>query len=445
MQLILTKEIMSYKQAKKQNEILTKIRIIRFVLKNKYKKQDIAKKFNCHRNTISNLVNKFNNLDKLIKDKLLNNNLSCDQLIKYSEKLLDKPPIPKTNPFKASKEQEELIVKLFQKTRIGVNRMYIFLKRKYYHQENHILNNLTISKIRGIYKRNNLRIKKIKSKNNQRKALYDYKALACFERLHFDTKVIPDQKALPKEIYDKFIKKKKEIPKYMWNIIDAKSRARFIAYSYSLSAEFGLRFLILVIKHLRSNLLDKDIEILIGVDNGSEFASGSKAKLDLINQILKPLNARIYNYNPNFDTKKNLIERSHRSDDEEFLIPRGEFINDKKTFLKEAIDYSYYWNNQRIHTGILMNKTPKDKLLESNILFTNKILDFPPFIIENNLFLLRQSTEDLLAFHELKKQINKSKFKLDQKMKLDIFSKYIFLSKNAQKVLTYYQIKKSKA
>jgi hypothetical protein len=57
-----------------------------------------------------------------------------------------------------------------------------------------------------------------------------------------------------------------------------------------------------------------------------------------------------------------LIERSHLYDDSEFFIPRGYFINSKEDFLKEAIDYQYYRNNQRHHSGRFMNNlTPIEK------------------------------------------------------------------------------------
>ena len=48
--------------------------------------------------------------------------------------------------------------------------------------------------------------------------------------MHFDTKVLADQKSLPPEIY-KNLKENDHLPLYEWNLIDVASRTRFIGYS----------------------------------------------------------------------------------------------------------------------------------------------------------------------------------------------------------------------
>ena len=55
---------------------------------------------------------------------------------------------------------------------------------------------------------------------------------------------------------------------------------------------------------------------------------------------MKYLNIEFYTYYWPKDPRKNLIERSHRSDDEEFIIPRWYFINSKKDFLKRSLRLS---------------------------------------------------------------------------------------------------------
>jgi endonuclease I len=64
-----------------------------------------------------------------------------------------------------------------------------------------------------------------------------------------------------------------------------------------------------------------DTPIKIWTDNGVEFFSGCQEKKKEWNDILGLLDASIDSYNPGWDVRKNLIERSHRSDDEELLIP----------------------------------------------------------------------------------------------------------------------------
>ena len=162
--------------------------------------------------------------------------------------------------------------------------------------------------------------------------------------MHYDTKEIADAKSLPIEIYEN-LKYNTHLPIYEWNIIDVASRSRFIAYSCSKSSTLGLQFLIYVISHLRYHSIR--CHIRLHTDGGVEFFSGSEKKMREWNKLLIELDAEIDCYNPNWDIKKNLIERSHRSDDEEFLIPFGDVMTTKKKFMLQAQEYSDYWNMHR--------------------------------------------------------------------------------------------------
>ena len=85
-------------------------------------------------------------------------------------------------------------------------------------------------------------------------------------------------------------------------------------------------------------------------DGGVEFFSGSEEKQRGWNSLLLELDTDIDCYNPNWDIRKNLIERFHRSDDEEFLIPFGAQWKTKKDFILQATEYSDYWNTKRSHS-----------------------------------------------------------------------------------------------
>jgi hypothetical protein len=131
----------------------------------------------------------------------------------------------------------------------------------------------------------------------------------------------------------------------------------------------------------------------IGFDNGQEFCGRSKRKEEEWNNILTNVHAGIYSYNPGFDIRKNLIERSHLTDDEELYIPRGKYMGSKDTFMKEAGEYLYYWNYQRPHRGIGMNsRTPYEVLQQSRLVGAEKLLAFPVLILEDVLEALRQCT-----------------------------------------------------
>jgi hypothetical protein len=46
------------------------------------------------------------------------------------------------------------------------------------------------------------------------------------------------------------------------------------------------------------------------------------------------------------------LERSHRTDDEEFYIPRALLIKSETDLLNEAIGYIYYYDNLRGHSAL---------------------------------------------------------------------------------------------
>ncbi len=460
--MILTQEPMIYKQQIKTNEAVTKLRIIRDVKLNKLPKTSVAFKFGMHRNSVGNIINAFEQrLSPEIQQELLySNSLLQHEITEKLTVIKNKPRKPVSNKRSANKEQEDLISSYFEKRNMksGWNRMFTLLKRMQVKMgtedeeglaELKTLEGLTYAQLRGIYKRKKLKVQKVRAYNKSTTPLYDYRALSCFERLHFDTKSILDKKALPEAIYKKF-KLCKNLPIIEWNIIDVKSRFRFIAYSHERTSVFGLQFMILVLQFIRAMNINKDLRIVVGTDNGSEFFSGSERKKAEWNKILSVLNAEIYSYNPGFDVRKNLIERSHRTDDEEFFVPRGRFIKGKKSFLIEADGYSKYFNSLRPHSGIEMNnKTPVEKLESCGIYNAKSFLNFPTMILEDHFDKIMQSTEivRIISYLDEHKHNYKS-CNFDQKFLCDLKAKFSFFeqsAQNAQNVLTYYLISRNTA
>jgi len=451
--IILPQECMSYKVQSKQNELITKFRVITDVKRHRYSKTSTANKYNMHRNTVSKLIKSFEeNIPLTIQNNLLYNSssLKSEEINERLSLIKNKSRKPHSNKRTANEKQENIIKKYFydQNVRVGYNRMNTHLNRRNMkigtEDEDHlreikIMENLTYAQIKGIYKRNNMKVKKIKTANKNHVPLYDYKALGCFEKLHYDTKTILDKKALPPEIYNKF-KDNKDLPIIEWNIIDVKSRFRFISYSNGRTSEFGLHFLLIVIQFLRA-MKFTDIHVIIGTDNGTEFFRGSEKKKAQWNKLLNILNAEIYSYNPGFDVRKNLIERSHRTDDEEFFIPRGQFIKDKKSFLTEAKGYSEYFNNLRPHSGIEMhNMTPIEKIKSCGIHHAQRLLQFPTMILEDSIGVIKKYTQIIQITSELNdyrlkyKSINS----FDQKFIANLNANYKNFPLNAHYVLTYY-------
>lgn len=440
-------EPMSYKQQIKENELLTKLRMIKLAKKGGYKQTQIAKKFRCHRNTVGAMVREFEaEIASKDQEKLLHSNLSMGQIEELLAPLKNRSRAPRSNSRSASSKQEKKVVEIFekQKVRVGPYSMRTLLKRKYgkdtpnYRKLSELeqsLGKLKIGCIRGIYKRNELKIEKTRSASGKVVPLYDYKALACFEYLHYDTKEIPDKKSLPQAVYEKF-KLNEELPVYEYNIIDARSRFRFIAYSNHLNAEFGLKYLLLVIQYIRAYTHNWNLHITVLADNGSEFCRGSSKKEKLWNSYLSPLHVSFKSYHAGHDVRKNLIERSHRTDDRYFYVPRGEFIETKQDFLAEAAEYFVFINAVRPHQGKEMHeRTPLEVLENSGVSGAKRLLTFPTMILEDNIEAIRKHTDYLLLNAELHEHENPNQFTLD-----DIKGKYAFFNNSiAQNVLTYYR------
>ncbi len=439
-------EPMSYKEQIGTNELVTKLRIIRLVESCGYKKCSVARKFSCHRNTVRNIIKDFRKKISLENKRLLveGADLSLSEISKLLYPLKNKPKKPKGNSRSATRNQEEKIVSIFsdQKVKVGMYRMKTILRRKFTDSNNSLeksLSKISVGKLRGIYRKNNLQVEKKRSASGKVVRLYDYKALSAFERLHFDTKHILDKSTLPEPIY-KFFETNDDIPLYEWNVIDAKSRFRFMAYSYNLNSEFGLRFLAFVVQFIRYTFNNWSTKITIGQDNGAEFCSGSKRKESDWNEILSPLNAEVYSYHAGHDIRKNLIERSHKTDDYEFLIPRGEKMTSKEKFKEEAENYWFYFNFQRSHSGIGMKgKTPYEIIKDSKLTNAKQLMKFPVLILDDSINTLRKCTNILLFKNEV--ECCKQKYpekKIDQKTIIDLKEKYIFFPEYAQNVLTYY-------
>jgi len=199
--------------------------------------------------------------------------------------------------------------------------------------------------------------------------------------MQYDTKVIPDKHALPLSVYEQF-KHNAALSKYQWTLIDAKARVRFKAWSYPLSSFFGLKFLELVTVWLRAHGVEGKINVQM--DRGGEFYSGSKRKQCEWNTHFKRYNVFVYD-TKGAKWKQNLVERSHRTDDEVFYIPRGEYMKNKTDFLIEGQHWIINYNN-RESTGIGMHGvSPKQKLEELKVRQAKEITHFPAIILEHFL------------------------------------------------------------
>src|SRR5258708_9396393 len=228
---------MQYKEQIKENELITKIRIIRYVKREHIPVGAVATSFSCHRNTIGNIIRMFEQdiaeeAQQFLLYPPVGGVVSVELLRNKFTALLNQKRIPKSNKRSADKTDEEAIVALYtdKKIKVGMYRMHHTLERRF--GKGVGLANLTPGQIRGIYKRNNLRQEKSTSATGERRHLYDYQAIACFEFMHLDVKYVLDKHALPEDIYE--LLSHNDAPIFQWNLIEVKTRTRFLAYSYGL-------------------------------------------------------------------------------------------------------------------------------------------------------------------------------------------------------------------
>lgn len=451
MKTTLSLEAMSYKQqiSKDQSqELITKLRIIKQILNNGHCQTKTAVQFRCHRNTVANIIKRFkNNFSREEQNQLLGKKWKKDQLIEKLQPIRNKSTRPHSNCRQLGRKEEKRLLKIFkeEKVRVGVKMMQLILKRRFADSQDPVeqeLANLPLGQIKGVYKRNKLKVKKMRSRNGNVRPLYDYTQLGCFERMHYDVKHVLDMSALPNNIYQLFAANK-ELPLFQWTVQDAKSRLRFFGYSREINSEFGLKFLLFVIQFIRDTFVTFTKHIKIGTDNGVEFCSGSEKKEQNWNDILELLNASLYSYHPGHDIRKNLIERSHLTDDRYLYMSRGVYMDNLPSYMKEARNYLYYFNFKRPHTGIGMkNRTPAQVLIDSGMLGVKKLLEFPVIVLEDEIKALRQSTDYLLLKSEVNRYRRAKGCFPDLKKLVDLKTKYSFFNNlDAQNVLTQYQRK----
>ena len=420
---------MSYKQISKNHwEIIAKFRVLKSVFVQKRSKIDTAKFYGMHRNSVSLICSTYLRIKTPESDQLLYSiHPNYDDIERIFSFLQHGSRRPHTLRGIAPPDIEAIILKEHETLKYGYRRLY-----------KHLLNKGALSKnihewlVKWIYKRHWMKIRTIRTKNWESKHLYNYNSIAAFEFLHLDVKFILDQWWIPEAIYNKF-KCNPALPIYQRTIIDAKSRWRFLAYSHEKNATFWLEFLKLVLMFIRNQWIDR--KITIWFDWWSEFCSASEKKLAERNSILHTINCEAYQYEGSRDTRKNLIERSHKSDDEEFYAPRWYFIKDRKSFIKEAKNREMHWNFTRIHTWIGMNTTPYQKLMQCWLPKTFWRDQFPVLILDECIGDIIYHTKTL----NIKRFLDTHTLPIDPKLYVDFQVNLNILNNHfAQNVLTQY-------
>jgi len=137
---------------------------------------------------------------------------------------------------------------------------------------------------------------------------------------------------------------------YQRGAIDVNSRFKLIAYSREKSWTNGLCWYLWVISWLRSHGVTA--EIVFTVDNGEEFGGKSWMKVTELRKLTAGFGYRLIQNHKGHCEEDAHVERSHRTDDEEFYIPRSLDIHSETQLLDEGMGYMYYYNNVREHSSL---------------------------------------------------------------------------------------------
>ena len=109
--------------------------------------------------------------------------------------------------------------------------------------------------------------------------------------------------------------------------------------------------------HYRQIGLRVKANILFSVDNREEFGGKSWLKVAELRKLIAGFGCRLTQNHRGHCEENAHLERSHRTDDDEFYIPRAMTITSDATLLDEAMRYIYYYNNVRDHSA-RGNQTP---------------------------------------------------------------------------------------
>jgi transposase len=298
-----------------------------------------------------------------------------DILQKWAEgDLRDRPKTPKHQPNKTATEIEDKVIAAKNKTRLGPERLSRYLQRY-----EGIL--VPAGTIRHILARNRDRLSHHapgRRRRQEKRPFVDWYSAKPFEIVQMDLKFIRDRKALSKEQIMHL--DQCAIPNYQWSALDVNSRFKLIAYSREKSWTNGLCWYLYVISWLRSHGVKT--EIVFTVDHGEEFGGRSWLKVTELRKLIRSFGCRLIQNHKGHCEENAHVERSHRTDDDEFYIPRAAHIDSEQDLLDEALGYLYYYNNVREHSS-LDYQTPFARLQEQLPKIDHSIRLAIPVMLDN--------------------------------------------------------------
>ena len=175
---------------------------------------------------------------------------------------------------------------------------------------------------------------------------------------------------------------RKWLPRYQWTACDGRTRLRFLAFSHTLSTTHGLAFLLLVLSWLRA--WGVHTPVAFQSDWGVEFGGDNPQRVqELSTRFLAPLGGALCRYPLGRKGYNGRVERSHRTDDEEFYRPYLLQARDTEEFLRWGARWVYVYNVLRPHSGVGMHQQPPLTVLK-RLGYTGRdeIALFPPILLD---------------------------------------------------------------
>jgi transposase len=304
--------------------------------------------------------------------------------------LADRSRRPKRSPKRTPAEVEEKVIAARRRTGYGRKRLAWYLFR----EEELVLSPNTIRHI--------LRRHGFTTERRPRKRFYPahwaWEEERPFSLGQVDLKDVLDKGTLGTELWDWM--RKRKLPRYQWTFLEGRTRLRFLAWSYQPTLTNGLCFMCLVMLWLRSYGIE--VEVVWQTDWGEEFGGSNPEKLARLQERwYEPVGARLAKIPPGKKGYNGRVERSHRTDDEEFYIPFLAGIHNRRELLQRAAGWVYFYNLVRPHYGAGMEgKSPFEKLRELGYELPEEFALFPPIILDRvGVDWALEGGNDLLAHY----------------------------------------------
>lgn len=228
---------------------------------------------------------------------------------------------------------------------------------------------------------------------------YVWEDLKPLQDWQVDVKDVRDSKTLPPEVYRHLLRER--LPRYQWTALEVKCRVKFLAYSHRVDRSNGMAFFRVLTGWLRAFGVSHTLRYQ--TDWGNEFGGPSpRMWLELQRNVFDPMNCELLKIRKRNWKDNAYVERTHRTDDEEFYVPKLLEIPSYEEHFPMAWGYVWHFNTQRPHDGHHMEgQTPAQRLRAFCPSVPDAFFAFPPILLDavssSKLFIKAPSVHEPIA------------------------------------------------